>query len=55
MRCPQCRGTDLIELELAPKGEPLHFSQCRNCEHRWWQSVDDMIDITDVLSRVAAA
>lgn len=34
--CPSCRSTDLLNFQLAPRGETLSLTICRDCETRWW-------------------
>ncbi len=55
--CPSCTSTDVVGFTLAPKGEPLRFTHCRNCEHRWWGATahDDTLSLPDVLGRIGAA
>lgn len=50
--CPNCRSTDLFEMDLTVAGVPLHFSHCRACEHRWWRGPDrtDPLVLDDLLA-----
>jgi formate dehydrogenase maturation protein FdhE len=54
--CPACTSSDVVGFTLAPKGEPLRFTHCRNCEHRWWESTaeHDTVALDRVLSHIAA-
>lgn len=53
--CPQCRSTDLVGFTLAPAGETLRFSHCRDCEHHWWTTVEESaIHLPDVLERIGS-
>jgi formate dehydrogenase maturation protein FdhE len=55
--CPSCSSPDLLVVHLAPKGEPMRFSTCRHCEHRWWEQVHvgAGIELRTVLTHLAAA
>jgi hypothetical protein len=52
--CPQCRSSDLVGFTLAPTGQPLRFSHCRGCEHRWWTDLEEgtAIHLPDVLTHI---
>ncbi len=50
MRCPQCRGTDCIEIEMKLKGEDsVKFFSCRDCESKWWEKEGTSIELDEVL------
>ena len=55
MGCPNCASHDLIQLNLAPSGRPVCFTTCRSCEHRWWATANETIDLDEVLGAVAAS
>jgi hypothetical protein len=54
--CPKCHSTNLILVDLTIRSEPLRFTSCRSCEHRWWVDVsaDRSLALPEVLERVAA-
>jgi formate dehydrogenase maturation protein FdhE len=54
--CPSCASPDVVGFTLAPKGEPLQFTHCRNCEHRWWQAIEQRstVALGVVLDHIAA-
>jgi transcription elongation factor Elf1 len=56
-KCPRCSSTDVVGFTLAPRGEPLEFTHCRNCEHRWWAEPQEntTLGLTDVLQRIGTA
>jgi DNA-directed RNA polymerase subunit M/transcription elongation factor TFIIS len=50
--CTQCGGRDAIQIELTlPDGSEVRFSSCHRCEHRWWSSDGEVIDLTTVLDK----
>jgi hypothetical protein len=54
--CTGCGATEAIRIELAlPDSTHVHFSSCHRCEHRWWTSDGETIDLTAVLDRVRAS
>jgi formate dehydrogenase maturation protein FdhE len=55
--CPSCASADIVGFTLAPKGEPLQFTHCRNCEHRWWRQIEqtETLALGDVLGRISTA
>jgi hypothetical protein len=53
--CPRCASSDVVGFDLAPRGEPVRFTHCRGCEHRWWQEVEEAapVPLGTVLDRIA--
>jgi formate dehydrogenase maturation protein FdhE len=50
VRCPECSGTDCIEIEINLKQEnTVRFMSCRRCEAKWWQRGGDPIELDEVL------
>ncbi len=53
--CPACGGDQLTVLSLTlTDGTAVRFSSCRGCEHRRWDSEDEVLSITQVLERTRA-
>jgi hypothetical protein len=52
--CRSCASQDVVGFTLAPSGEPLRFTHCRNCEHHWWQAASDDggLALVEVLERI---
>jgi hypothetical protein len=55
--CPSCSSSDIVAFTLAPRGEPLEFTHCRACEHRWWAEPQEKapIALPEVLERIGTA
>lgn len=48
--CARCGSTDAIEIRLRLNDETeVDFHSCHHCEHRWWDSDGEVIDLTSVL------
>ena len=48
--CANCGSTDAIEIKLYFNDETeVHFHSCHRCEHRWWNSDGEVVDLTTVL------
>jgi hypothetical protein len=47
----------VVGFDLAPQGEAVRFTHCRNCEHRWWRQAAQAspVGLDVVLDRIAAA
>lgn len=56
MQCPACNQTDLIQIDLTPRGRTMYFNTCRSCEHKWWtdQEIGSGIPLEQVLEELAA-
>jgi len=54
-QCPSCRSDDLVTVRVTMGPEPVNFSHCRACEHRWWTDpAGTPLPLDVVLSRAAA-
>lgn len=55
-QCPSCRSSNLIVVHMTIASDPVQFSSCRACEHRWWTDlrVERQLRLDEVLDRVAA-
>ncbi len=52
VNCQQCGAKDAVEIELTlPDDTEVHFTSCHRCEHRWWSSNGEVIDLTQVLDK----
>jgi DNA-directed RNA polymerase subunit M/transcription elongation factor TFIIS len=50
--CAQCGASDVIEIRLqVEEGIELDFHSCHQCEHRWWASNGEVLDLTSVLDK----
>ena len=50
--CTSCGASDAIQIELSlPDGTDVIFSSCHRCEHRWWDSRGETIDLTTILDK----
>jgi formate dehydrogenase maturation protein FdhE len=51
VKCPQCTGSDCIEIEINLKQEnTVRFMSCRRCEAKWWQREGSTIALDEVLN-----
>jgi hypothetical protein len=54
VKCPECSGTDCIEIEINLKEEnTVRFMSCRRCEAKWWQREGNAIALDEVLNLAA--
>lgn len=52
VECAACGAADAIQIQLTlPDGTRVDFNSCHRCEHRWWHSDGEVIDLTTVLER----
>jgi hypothetical protein len=52
VECAACGAADAIQIRLTlPDGTGVDFNSCHRCEHRWWNSDGEVIDLTAVLER----
>jgi DNA-directed RNA polymerase subunit M/transcription elongation factor TFIIS len=50
--CAACGASDAIQIKLTlPDGTEVDFSSCHRCEHRWWESNGEVLDLTTVLEK----
>jgi DNA-directed RNA polymerase subunit M/transcription elongation factor TFIIS len=50
--CPSCGAHDAIQIELTlPDASEVTFNSCHRCEHRWWQSDSEVLDLNTVLDK----
>jgi DNA-directed RNA polymerase subunit M/transcription elongation factor TFIIS len=50
--CRECGAAEAIQIDLTlPDGTEVRFSSCHRCEHRWWSSDGEVIDLTTVLDK----
>lgn len=54
MRCPTCRATTLVGIDLQIKGERVTMRSCARCELRWWEKDGERLALPSVLEFVAA-
>jgi len=48
--CARCGSTDAIEISLRLNDETeVEFHCCHHCEHRWWDTGGEVIDLNAVL------
>ena len=52
VECADCGAKDAIQIELTlPDDTSVEFNSCHRCEHRWWKSEGEVIDLTTVLEK----
>lgn len=50
--CPSCSSEDAIQIELTlPDASEVLFNSCHRCEHRWWVSESEVLDLDTVLDK----
>ncbi len=50
--CASCGAQDAIQIEITlPDDSDVTFNSCHRCEHRWWESASEVIDLTTVLEK----
>jgi DNA-directed RNA polymerase subunit M/transcription elongation factor TFIIS len=52
VECSNCGARDAIQIELSlPDNSEVTFNSCHRCEHRWWESGSEVLDLTSVLEK----
>jgi len=52
VQCSKCGATDAIQIEITlPDESDVTFNSCHQCEHRWWESGSEVLDLTTVLAK----
>lgn len=49
MKCPICRGAQLVVVDIELKGEHVRMHSCSRCDTRWWESNGRRIALDNVL------
>ncbi len=50
--CAACGAADAIQIKMTlPDGTAVDFASCHRCEHRWWESDGEVLDLTAVLEK----
>jgi DNA-directed RNA polymerase subunit M/transcription elongation factor TFIIS len=50
--CARCGASDIIEIRLKLDDDiEVDFHSCHQCEHRWWASNGEVLDLTSVLDK----
>lgn len=52
VECSSCGAADAIRIEIElPDTTGVTFNSCHKCEHRWWESGSEVLDLTTVLEK----
>lgn len=52
VECSSCGASDAIQIEIQlPDETDVTFNSCHRCEHRWWESDSDVLDLSTILER----
>jgi hypothetical protein len=54
MTCPHCRQPGLVEIDILLRGRHFVMHSCAVCEKRWWENEGETVELSRVLSLVAA-
>ena len=49
MKCPSCRASQLVEIDVTVGDRELKMRSCSNCELRWWDSGGENVGLNTVL------
>jgi hypothetical protein len=50
--CAECGASDVIGISLKlDEDTEVDFHSCHQCEHRWWSSNGEVLDLTSVLEK----
>ena len=49
MHCKNCRGAQLVLVDISLKGESLRMHSCSRCDTRWWECNGERIELDGVL------
>jgi hypothetical protein len=50
MKCPRCRVSELVVIQMQLAGELIALNACSKCDLRWWQKDADAIPLAQVLA-----
>lgn len=50
MPCPNCRGANLVEINLSLHDYNLTMHSCASCETNWWDREGKRVPLGQVLS-----
>ena len=53
MKCPQCRISRLVIIDVSLHGEPVRMHSCSRCDLRWWEHDGERIALEGVLELAA--
>lgn len=53
MRCPRCKRSNLVEINLTVADRPLTMRSCSECDSRWWHSDGETLHLPGVLDLAA--
>ena len=52
VECSNCGARDAIQIEITlPDDSDVTFNSCHHCEHRWWESDSEVLDLNRVLEK----
>ena len=49
MKCPICRRSQLVEIDLALGDQRVTMHSCSRCDSRWWDSDGQSLALPNVL------
>jgi transcriptional regulator NrdR family protein len=49
MKCPRCKASQLVEIELTVGERAVTMRSCSRCDTRWWDSDGESLPLTGVL------
>lgn len=54
MRCPTCKGSELMSIGVRMAGQPVTMHSCPDCEVRWWDDErGERVELRGVLALAA--
>lgn len=49
MRCPKCKRSSLVQINLTVSERALTMRSCSGCDSRWWDSEGEELRLPGVL------
>ena len=54
MKCPRCRLSRLVVIEVSLQGSEVCMYSCSRCDTRWWERDGERVPLETVLELAAA-
>ena len=49
MKCPRCKTSRLVEIEVTLREQRVTMHSCSHCDNRWWESGGESMGLPSVV------